>query len=347
MNIKKLYLPEGWIDPSLIVHNPCPFVLAIGGRGIGKSYGVLKMLYEEQIPFIYMRRTQSQLDAVTIPALNPYNQICVDTGNLICSEKLGKYTIGFYNGTKDNEGIVHSDGEPFAIGIALSTFASIRGMSAEKYSVLLFDEIIPERHERPIKEEELAFANALESLNRNRELSGRDPLKVIMLSNSNTLNSRIISALGCTERLEKMTRRNENYCIYNNDIAIIRYADSPISKRKADTALYRVIKNTDFQGMALDNDFAAADFEQVKQRPLQEFNYLVSFASCTVCKHKSDGTYYVILGQHISVEHFSMLPISKKSFQKKYYYLYGAMIKKKVFYQNATCKIEFEKAWTT
>lgn len=347
MKSERLYLPAGWIDPALIVHNKAPFVLAIGGRGIGKSYGVLKTLYEEQIPFIYMRRTQSQLDAVTIPALNPYNQICADTGALICSEKLGKYTIGFYNGKSDNDGIVHSDGDPFALGIALSTFASIRGLSAEKYDMLLFDEIIPERHERPIKEEELAFANALESLNRNRELTGRDPLKVIMLSNSNTLNSRIISALGCTEILEKMSKRGEVYRVYNDDIAIIRYADSPISKRKADTALYRVIKNTDFQGMALDNDFAAADFEQVKQRPLQEFNYLVSFGSCTVCKHKTDGTYYVILGQRLGLEHYSMLPISKKSFQKKYYYLYGAMIKKKVFYQNATTKIEFEKAWTT
>ena len=60
------------------------------------------------------------------------------------------------------------DGAPFAVGIALSTFASVRSLSAEGYEVLFFDEIIPERHEHPIKEEGLAFANVLESLNRNR-----------------------------------------------------------------------------------------------------------------------------------------------------------------------------------
>lgn len=343
----ELYLNEGWVNPALIVHNNASFVLAIGGRGIGKSYGVLKTLYEEQIPFIYMRRTQSQLDAVTIPALNPYNQICTDTGAMICSEKMGKYTIGFYTGSKNDDGIIHPVGDPFAIGIALSTFAAIRGLSAERYEVLLFDEIIPERHERAIKEEELAFANALESLNRNRELTGRDPLKVIMLSNSNTLNSRIISALGCMDMLERMSKRGDTYKVINNDIAIIRYEDSPISQRKAGTVIYRVLKNKDFQNMSLDNEFAAADFEQVGHKPLQEYNYIVSVGDCTVCKHKSKSEYYIISGIRQGLDYYSLLPISKKSFQRKYYYLYGALLKHKVFYQSATVKIDFEKVWAT
>ena len=52
-----LYTSDGWIDAAQIVESPCPFVLAIGGRGIGKTYGVLLELYRRGIPFIYMRRT--------------------------------------------------------------------------------------------------------------------------------------------------------------------------------------------------------------------------------------------------------------------------------------------------
>lgn len=324
--------------------SPCPFVLAIGGRGIGKTYGVMLELYKREIPFIYMRRTQSQLDAVTIPALNPFNQINRDNGYNVVAEKMGKYTVGFYNGVMDDEGKTRAAGDPFAIGIALSTFASIRGMSAERFEVLLFDEIIPERHEKAFKEEELAFANALESLNRNRELTGRDPLKVIMLSNSNTLNSRIIAALGCTDELERMTKKGIDYKIYNNDLAIFRYMDSPISAKKKDTALYRVIKNTDFQGMALNNDFSQADFEFVKQKPLNEYNMIVSIGDCTICKHKSNSEYYVISGRKAPIK-YSMLPIEKKSFQKQYYYIYGALLRKKVYFQSGTVKIEFERAF--
>lgn len=340
-----LYTENGWINPDVILDNNYPFVLVIGGRGIGKSYGVMRSLYERQIPYIYMRRTQSQLDAITIPALNPYNQIAADMGKLITADRLGKYTIGFYNGVQDNDGVIRSSGEQFALGIALSTFASIRGLSAEKYEVLLFDEIIPERHERPIKEEELAFANALESLNRNRELNGRNPLKVIMLSNSNTLNSRIIAALGCTDVLERMSRRGEDYKVINNDILIIRYTDSPISKRKSGTALYRVIKNNDFQNMAIDNDFAAADYEFVSVKPLQEYTPIVSIGACTICKHKSKYEYYVISGATASKK-YSMLPIEKKAFQRDYYHVYGALLKRHVYFQSASVKIEFEGAWS-
>ena len=344
MRKSDLYTAAGWIDADLIVHNPAPFVLAIGGRGIGKSYGVLKMLYEERTPFIYMRRTQSQLDAVTVSALSPYNQINADCGYNIISQKMSQYTIGFYDSVPDEKGKPIPDGTPFSIGIALSTFASVRGLSAERYKVLLFDEIIPERHEKKLKEEELAFSNALESLNRNRELLGNDPLKVIMLSNSNTLNSRIISALGCTDVLEQMARKGTVYKVINNDIAIIRYEDSPISERKAKTALYRVIQNRDFQQMSLENEFAAADYEQVKQFPLQEFNMIVSIGDCTICRHKSKNIYYTISGAKANTR-FTMLPIEKKAFQKAYYYIFGAYQKKRVYFQNATCKIEFEKGF--
>lgn len=341
-----LYTSDGWIDAAQIVENPCPFVLAIGGRGIGKTYGVLLELYRDGIPFIYMRRTQSQLDAVTIPALNPFNQINTDHGYNVVAEKMGKYTVGFYNGDTDAEGKTRATGEPFAIGIALSTFASIRGMSAERFEVLLFDEIIPERHEKAFKEEELAFANALESLNRNRELTGREPLKVIMLSNSNTLNSKIISALGCMDELERMTKRGIDYKVFRDDLAIYRYMDSPVSAKKKNTALYRMIQNKDFQGMALDNDFSAADFEYVQQKPLAEYNMIVSVGDCTICKHKHNGEYYVISGKKAPIK-YTLLPLERKAFQKQYFYIWGAVLRKKVYFQSGTVKIEFERAWET
>lgn len=341
----QLYDRNGWIESSLIVHNKAAFVLAIGGRGIGKSYGVLKRLYEEKIPFIYMRRTLSQLEAVTVPALSPFNQINADCGYNVVVQKNSKYTVGFYDGVINKEGKVVADGSEFAIGIALSVFAQTRGMSAEKYNVLLFDEIIQERHEKRINQEGLAFANCLESLNRNRELSGREPLKVIMLSNSNTLDSQIISTIGCTDIVDTMARRHQTYKEVNNgDIAIIRYEDSPISERKADTALYRVIKNKDFQSMALDNEFAEADYEHVAQRPLQEYKLLCSVGDCTICKHKSKPEYYVIAGVKAQ-ERYSMLPIDKEAFQHKYIFVYSAWSQKRVFFQSATAKLEFERAF--
>ena len=182
-----------WVNADCLLDSTAFITIGIGARGIGKTYGCLKSLYERGEKFLYVRRTQTQLDETCIQSLNPYNRIAADCGYTICCERLGKHSVGFYNAERGDGDILKAIGEPFAVGVALSTFATIRGMSLD-VTTLLFDEVIPERHERPIKEEELAFANALESLNRNRELLGRPPLKVILLSNSNTINSRIIAA---------------------------------------------------------------------------------------------------------------------------------------------------------
>ena len=335
MERKKLYTNEGWVNAETLIQCPEPFVIALGGRGIGKSYGILWELYRNKIPFIYMRRTQTQLDAVTIQPLNPFNQIAIDKGLSITASKLSKHTVGFYDA---------EDVEPFSIGIALSTFSSIRSLSAEKYEVLFFDEIIPERHEKPIKEEGLAFANVLESLNRNRELQDRKPLKVILATNSNTLNSKIIDSLGCLDVVDSMVRNNQNYKSVKNIVAIYRYTDSPITEKKRNSTLYQIIKNEDFTGMALDNQFSKSDYENVQSKPLMEYSPLTSYGNVTILKHKSKNEYYCISGIKTS-EHFDNLPLSTKAFQRKYWYIYGAMMDRRVFYQNASIKIEIEGAF--
>lgn len=344
MQKENLYTNNGWVNAELLVTCPEPFVLAIGGRGIGKSYGVLNELYERQIPFIYMRRTQTQLDAIVIPPLNPYNQIATDRGLHIAAQKISKHTAGFYNTVENEKGEFVPDGEPFAIGIALSTFSSIRSLSAEKYKVLFFDEIIPERHEKPIKEEGLAFANVIESLNRNRELNGIEPLKVILATNSNTINSKIIDSIGCIDIVDSMTRNNQYYKSVKGLIAIYRYVDSPITERKRNTALYKVINNDDFQSMSLDNEFSRGDYENVQAKPIQEYNPICSYGNSTICKHKSRREYYCVSGIK-APEHFDKLPLSTKAFNRKYWYIYGAIMDKRVYYQNASVKIEIEGAF--
>ena len=343
MERKTLYTKEGWINAETLIRCPEPFVIALGGRGIGKSYGILQYLYMQKIPFIYMRRTQTQLDAVTIQPLNPYNQIAADMGVHITASKLSKHTACFYEAQINEDGELTPDPEPFALGIALSTFASIRSLSAEKYECLFFDEIIPERHEKPIKEEGLAFANVLESLNRNRELQGRDPLKVILATNSNTMNSKILESLGCIDIIDGMTRQGSSYKSINGLIAIYRYTNSPITELKRKSALYQVINNSDFTDMSLNNEFARSDYENVQIKPLAEYFPLCSYGNSTIMKHKSKKEYYCIKG--VQGEHFDRMPLSTKAFQRKYWYVYGAMLDRKVFYQNASVKIEIEGAF--
>lgn len=340
----KLYNDNGYVNMSLPIHSPAAVSICIGGRGIGKTYGALLELYRDKTPFFYMRRTQAQLDEVSIPVLSPYNQIMKDTGCLITVQKIGKHAAGFYDAEKNDAGGLTPVGDPFAVGIALSTFANIRGMSAER-DLLLFDEIIPERHERPIKEEEAAFSNVLESINRNRELSGKRPLKTVLLSNSNTINSQILSALGCLKTIDKMSRSGKEYCtMYDGSLEIYMYRDSPISAKKRGTAYYKILQNEDFKSMSLDNDFSASDYEYVKSKPLQEYTPIVSISGVTVYRHKREDNYYVISGVRASTV-YQNTELERGAFRKRYFYLYRAMLTRRIAYSDAETKILFERMW--
>lgn len=339
---KNFYDPAGWVNAETLIKTSEPFVVALGGRGIGKTYGILKYLYQNKIPFIYMRRTQTQLDAITVQPLNPFNQIAADIHANIAAVKLSKHTAGFYDAEIDQEGKQVLSPEPFGIAIALSTFASIRSLSAEKYQVLVFDEIIPEKHEKPIKEEGLAFANVIESLNRNRELQHREPLKVILITNANSMNSKILAYMGCVDVIDSMVRHDQKFKSIRGLIAVFRFVDSPISEQKRNTVLYQVMQNSDFTGMSIDNKFSDSDFENVQPKPLQEYKPVCSIGSCLIMKHKSKREYYCIAGSNNTVEHYEKMPLSIKAFQRKYYYIYGALLDRKVFYQNVSVKMEIE-----
>jgi hypothetical protein len=166
-----------------------------------------------------------------------------------------------------------------------------------------------------------------------------------LLSNSNDLNSPILEALGALKPLDEMIRKGQSYRqLGQNTVSIRRYIDSPISKAKRGTGLYRTAQDKDFLGMALNNDFSANDYENVKSRPLGEFRPLVSIGDMTVYEHKSDGSFYVVAGCK-AVERYTMLDNDRKAFRRSYWYLYEAMLDRRMSYATAPIKLAFERIW--
>lgn len=341
MNKSDFYTPEGWINTDTLFNDPATFVVCTGGRGIGKTFGVLREILQRDMRFIYLRRTQSQIDTIKLAELNPFKAVNDACGFDVVSAPLGKYMAGFYHSDGDGK----PTGQAIGVGVALSTVSNIRGFSAENFDVCCFDEFISEHHERPIKEEGQAFLNCMETFNRNRELQGRKPMKVILLSNSNDLDSEILRAIGALRPLDEMIRKRKNYIsLYDGELSIYRYLDSPISAKKAKSALYKVAHNEEFSTMALSNEFSASNYENVQPRNLKEYRPLVSIGNVTVYESKGDLDYYVVGG--VKAEKvYTLLPNSQKAFIRKYWYLKEAMLTQRVFYATAPVKIDFEKVW--
>lgn len=341
MNSDKFYTKDGWINAEVVIDDHATFCVCVGGRGIGKTFGILKEILDRDLKFIYLRRTQAQIDTIKLKELNPFKAVNDIAGTDIVAGSLGKYMGAFWHSTEDGKPV----GEVVGIAVALSTVSNIRGMSTEDFDVVVFDEFIPERHERPIRAEDTAFLNCLETFNRNREVQNKPPLKVILLSNSNDLDSPILDAIGALRPLDEMIRKRQSYRqIHNGAVAIYRYIDSPISEKKRNTVLYRVSNNDDFSNMALDNEFSRANYENVERRDLKQYRPLVSIGGMTVYEHKSERQYYVVDGVKCEVS-YTLYPNSIKAFMRKFWYIKEAMLLEKVKYTSAPVKIAFEKIW--
>ena len=260
-----LYLDSGYLNIRYCMRFKCPFTFIIGGRGTGKTFSSQQVCIEDHKIYMLMRRTQAQADLIAKPDFSPVNPVLDYMGRFPKIESASKYN-----------GVIFSAPDPdseewtlHGYTAALSTFSNLRGFSGDNISVLIFDEFIPELHERTMKHEADAFFNVYETLNRNREFSGRDPLQVLLLSNSNSLASPILSALGLVKVLERMEARKQ--CEYINTvrgIAIFLLNNSPISDMKRKTALYKATEGTDFSKMALDNNFAYDDMTDVRSLSL-------------------------------------------------------------------------------
>ena len=166
-----IYLDNGYLDIEKILNYKVPFNFIVGGRGTGKTYGALKTAYLNEIRFILMRRTQAQCDLINKPEFNPYKTICADLSLDISVKPISKYNAKIY------ENIGEDAEKTLGYTCALSTISSLRGFDASDCILLVYDEFIPEKHERALKHEGAAFLNAYETINRNRELQGRDPCR--------------------------------------------------------------------------------------------------------------------------------------------------------------------------
>lgn len=345
---KSLYLPSGFVDHSLWVSDPAPFILALGGRGTGKTYGALLDVAAGRYgKIVYVRRNDTQLSAAKLPELNPFKRVNADTGSNLIFSSLGKNVSGIYHG-EVKDGVLSPSGAPVGIGVPLSVFSNIRGVDGMDYQTIIFDEFIKEAHERPIKNEGDAFLNMVETLNRNRELPplNQAPMKCLLLANSNDLRSPILDALGVVDVIDSMIRRGQEHkTVRDGVLSIYLYQNSPVSAAKAKSALYRVANSRDFSEMALENKFSEANYERVQSRPLREYQPLVSIGDVTVYVSNADNDrYYVVDGIKAS-EQYSTYPLSLRAFRADYFYLWEALLDKRLYYSSASVKIRFERVW--
>lgn len=344
------YTTEGYLDiHKLLQKEKATYIFIVGARGIGKTFGALKEAIDSKRKFIFMRRTQTQVDMIKSDELNPFNALRSVLGKnyKFMMKNINKNITGVYRAVFDYEKQIDviEDGEPLGYIMALSTVSNIRGFDASDVDLLLYDEFIGEKHEKPISSEGTAFLNAIETISRNRELSGSKPLKVICMSNSSDLANPIFLELKLITICEKMLAKHKDY-IYlpERDVSIYILHDSPISKKKKKTSLYKLAgEDSDFSKMSLENEFNKEYFGQVKSMILKEFRPVVKVGEIVIYKHKGKRLWYVTAHASGKAIEYDSSQIELKRFANDYYYLKLAYLNRHIYFESYVQQVLFEK----
>lgn len=281
-----IYDNSGYLSIPAVLHHGFTYNFIIGARGVGKTYGAIKYVLENNITAIYLRRSQKAVDILNQYVYSPFKPVVTDMG--LCCE-YAKAAPGSVALRDKNSGHV------YFYTAALSTFAGLRSFDMSAVTMIIFDEFIPEATEScHIKNEYEAFLNMYESVNRNRELDGQQPVKFLGMANANRLDNPIFMGLNLVSVLDKMMHDGtEIYYNKYRSISVINVMRSPISERKAKTALYRLSAGSTYAKMALQNDFNLDTSDIIGVQQLIQYKPLVNVGELCIYRKKSGQDYYV------------------------------------------------------
>lgn len=325
--------------------NKYPFQIFTGARGFGKTYSALGGCLgiaefcerNEGEKFILMRRTQDELESLSDgrsgEGVNPFKPLNKAYGRNVGIIPIKKKVHGIYNREHCDDGTDKASGAPIGYGVALSTIGTVRGVSLEDATDCIYDEFIPENHVRAMRDEFSAFANAYETINRNREIAGLPALRMWLLSNANRIDNEIFTGLGIVSDVEKMINSGKEHKYYpSRGLAVHIMPPSPqFLKEKQQTALYKLTAGTKFYDMALNNEFAFDDFSCVGHLNLRGYIPFCALDNAYIYQKKGAREFYVTYAP-CKCPHFdSSIKADVACFQREYGvllhdpYIYGCI----------------------
>lgn len=257
------------MKPSYIYSNPYEtvmklrkqllnFFIFIGERGTGKTYPILKGLLTDTLisykPFIYLRTTNEELKTVANGTDNPFKVLNRDLDLNIQCKPIGGGKYGFFNCDEEGKAI-----QIICYCMCLSTVGKFRGSDYSDVNFIFWDEFINTTGTKNQFTNQTfnLLTNFYETVNRNRELNNEEPVTCIMAGNSNTLIDNVLMSLDLVDIIIKMKEDNEHYYYnYERGLYLELMENEEYRKAKSQTSLYRLTKGTQFEKMALYNEFA-------------------------------------------------------------------------------------------
>lgn len=289
MNYKVVEIPDlyiggsGYLNMEAILAQPYTFIIIVALRGGGKTYGALSWMLDNKKRFLYFRRTRNAAEIAATAQFNLFKKLNADKGYGVETSYNAKLGVGTFT----------REGETVGYITSLSTFSALRSIDGSDLDFLLLDEFIPQPEEPRRYDAFVAWSNADETINRNREADGGQPARRLLMANSDQIYGDIIAGYDIGDAFLWMQETGTEAVEISKDMLILRPGMKELMERKKDTSLYRVTAGTDFQRVALENEFRIEDRERIRKQPLNEYQAFCRIRGITFYKHKTLQRMYV------------------------------------------------------
>ena len=276
-------------------------------RGPGKTYSALKWAYENKIPFIYMKRTDDDVDIITMRSddasdfdPSPYAPINRDLGTNIKAIKLHKGFGAFYE--FDSEG--HPYGNAVSYIISFNQIKKYKGFDFSRCEWICFDEFIPQPGELCRKNEGEKLLELYMTVARDRQKRGKDPLKLVLFANAEEISTPVTNTLDIVDQMADLNASGKSHkYIEERDILLhhITLEEVPLKEDEM-KGIYKGMIGTAWHEKAFGGEFTNNDFTNVSKRTLKRSKGFIHL-------HYKTHDYYIYLNQENGMYYMTSKPI--------------------------------------
>ena len=304
--------------------------IVVGGRNTGKTYSTLKMCYEDNKKFVFVKRTNEDVKLICAGSgklgskmasygvdLSPFKSLNRDININVKAFLIFDGLGGFWKCDDENNPV----GDPIGYIISLNSVTKVKGFDLSECDYLIFDEFIPQPWERVSRKEGEMVLDLYKTISRAREHLDREALKLICLANATSVSNPITNILEVTDLLVEMDiiYADVRY-LEDRAILIHKIIDSPeFYEKEKNSPIYKAMAGTQWADMALENKFAYNDTSNVSRLNLKQFQCL-----CKIRYKKHDYYVYFKEGQYYMTEkrsnHYSFeYDLNKENDQKRFW----------------------------
>ena len=259
--------------------------VAYSARGAGKTYGFFRYCIENKLTFLYLKRTQIDIDLLSRDDFSPFKPLMRDHGYKIKTEKI-------------YEGILRIQKDDEVIGwcMAMSAVHKYKGFDLSEVKCMCLDEFIPQLTERVNRKEGELLLDLYMTVSRDREARGQPPLKLCLFANATELYCPITETLGIVDGLAELNSIGTEYFYYFDRRILLHHILDSMSAGE-NTAIFAGMKGTQWADMAFGGTFSYNDFSKVRKIPLAGYVPYVRVRyqrkDLYIYQHKSNGHYYM------------------------------------------------------